>query len=170
MHKMYSLNVGCGGRPMGSIDGLRCINLDNRLLQEADQYRNGNYIFMPGDVRCLPFKDNMFGAILASDIIEHFPIAETEKILKEWRRVLKAGCAIEFRLPNLETICKEYLRHKDAKYTSWLLYGGQDYPGNFHYVCFDHKFFKQTVEFVGFKEVYFKEEGNKFEIKFLKTK
>ena len=161
-----TLNIGCGERVYDTYPNpeYKCINFDERkLLERVDAV---------GDVRDLSrWDDEVFNYILASDIIEHFPIKETESILLEWKRVLKVDGVIEFRLPNLADICRRYMEGKhDAKHTSWLLYGGQDYPGNFHYVAFDGDWFKAVVEPLGFKEVYFKEEGNNFVAKFEKVR
>ena len=102
-------------------------------------------------------------------LITYWPIFETDKIIKEWARVLKMEGIIEFRVPNLADICKRYIDGKhDAKHTSWLLYGAQDYQGNFHYVAFDRKWLKTILESLGFREIHFEEEGNNFVAKFKK--
>lgn len=155
-----TLNVGAGGRTFINYPTkeYRCINFDERSLKDID---------VVGDVKDLSgFKDEEFDYILASDIIEHFPIKYTDQILKEWKRVLKRDGIIEFRLPNLEAICKAYINGKhDAKMTSWLLYGGQTYPGNFHYVGFDRKWFSSILKNNGLDPFDFKNSGNNFEIK-----
>jgi len=155
-----TLNVGCGARTYKEYpEGHKCINYDERGIPEVDEV---------GDVKDLSrYPDGHFDYILASDIIEHFPISETQKILTEWKRVLKVNGVIEFRLPNLRAICQKYINKvADAKLTSWLLYGGQDYPGNFHYAAFDRAFFKQTITPLGFKEIYFEPMDNNFEVKY----
>jgi hypothetical protein len=48
---------------------------------------------------------------------------------------------------------------RDGKGTSWLLYGGQEYEGNFHYVGFDRQFFKNTCAKVGLMEITYNEDG-----------
>jgi predicted SAM-dependent methyltransferase len=155
-----TLNVGCGDRTFPEYPaGYDCINYDERAdLRKVDEV---------GDVRDLSrFPDEHFDYILASDIIEHFPLVETPLILKEWRRVLKPGGVIEFRLPDLAAICKAYVSGKhDAKLTSWLLYGAQSYPGNFHYVAFDRKWLAQILKQNGFEPFGTKDSGNNFEIK-----
>jgi predicted SAM-dependent methyltransferase len=155
-----TLNVGCGDRTFDEYPaGHKCVNYDERAgLKRVDEV---------GDVRDLSrFPDEHFDYILASDIIEHFPIAETNKILTEWKRVLKIGGVIEFKLPDLKAICSAYVsgRH-DAKLTSWLLYGAQDYPGNFHKVGFDRKWFSTVLKVAGFEPLGVKDSGNNFEIK-----
>ena len=164
MTDKFTLNVGCGERTFATYptDEYKCINFDERFLDCVD---------ITGDVRDLSrFPNEAFDYILASDIIEHFPIAETLNILIEWGRVLKGSGILEFRLPNLEFICKRYVEGKhDAKYTSWLLYGGQDYSGNYHYVAFDRKWLCHILKEAGFEEVGFTEDGNNFIAKFRKV-
>ena len=154
-----TLNVGCGERTFKEYpEGHKCINYDERAnLPNVD---------VVGDVRKLNFPDAEFDFIIASDIMEHFTIFETENILKEWKRVLKIGGIIEFRMPDLKTICKKYIDGSHtAKNTSWLLYGGQSYSGNYHYTGFDREWFKSIIESLEFKEIEYKEVGNNIEMK-----
>ena len=158
-----TLNVGCGERTYEEYPSdHKCINYDARNIP--------GHTDVVGDVRDLSiYRDEYFNYILASDIIEHFPILETPMILKEWGRILKPGGIIEFRLPDLDAICRAYVeKRQDARLTSWLLYGGQDYPGNFHFVCFDRQFLNSIIVPIGFKEVNYVNSGNNFEIKFRK--
>jgi SAM-dependent methyltransferase len=53
------------------------------------------------DARRLPFPDGAADEILASDVLEHFPLGESYPLLAEWRRVLKPGGLLTLRLPNL---------------------------------------------------------------------
>ena len=157
MNKL-TLNVGCGERTFKEYpSGHRCINVDERDLSCVDEVM---------DVRKLNFPDSHFDYILASDIIEHFKISETKNILSEWKRVLKVGGIIEFRLPNLEAICRKYIDGVyDAKLISWLIFGAGDYSGNHHFVIFDKHWFKEIVESVGFKEIEYRDADNNFEMK-----
>ncbi len=157
-----TLNVGCGAKTFKEYPpGHKCINYDERKLDVVD---------VVGDVKTLNFPDEHFDYILASDIIEHFPISQTVSVLGEWKRVLKVGGIIEFRLPNLAALCEKYITGvQDAKLTSWLLYGGQDYPGNFHYVAFDRPWLNNILASLGFKELEFTPMDNNFEIKSTRT-
>jgi len=148
-----TLNIGAGERVYAHYptDNYECINFDERDLKSTD---------VVGDVRDLSmFNDEEFDFILASDIIEHFPIKDVQTILKEWSRVLKPIGVIEFRLPNLAAICKQYINKKNARNISWLLYGGQDYSGNFHYTCYDRGLFTEECEKAGFSILTYSEEG-----------
>lgn len=161
MEKKRTLNVGCGDRTYDfyPTNEYKCINFDCRsYLRRVDEV---------GDVKDLSrFEDESFDFILASDIIEHFPISETYNILKEWKRVLKVGGIIEFRLPDLRAICNAYISGvNNAKVTSWLLYGAQDYPGNFHYVIFDRAWFSSILYSLGLEVIETIDSGNNFEVK-----
>lgn len=158
-----TLNVGCGERTYKEYPpGYSCINYDIRgELPHVDEV---------GDVKDLSrFKDEHFDYILASDILEHAPLSDTEIILKEWKRVLKIGGIIEFRVPNLEAICRAYIEKRhDAKLTSWLLYGGQSYLQNYHFICFDRSWLKSIIEPLGFEEIEYINEDNNFVMKIKK--
>ena len=155
-----TLNVGCGNRTYTEYpDGYKCINYDIR-----SELKNVDVV---GDVQDLSIYSNeYFDYILASDIIEHFPISKTANILKEWGRVLKKNGILEIRCPNLESICKAYINGRnDAKLTSWLLYGGQDYKFNFHYVGFDAEWIIKILNNHGFDVIEYKDVGTNMNIK-----
>jgi len=131
------LNVGCGSKIYGELYGYKCINIDMRKLKIID---------VTADVTTLPIKSESVEYIYASDILEHFPIAKTNDILIEWRRILKIDGILEIKCPNLISICKRYINNEDdTKTTSWRLYGGQGYKLNFHYVGFDHKWLESIL-------------------------
>ena len=138
-----TLNVGCGSRVYKEYpEGYSCINLDNRQdIPNVD---------VLGSVEFLPFSNNYFNYILASDIIEHFPISKTLSILLEWFRVLKSGGILELRTPDMSWAAKHYTENKDAKFVSYHIFGGQDYIGNFHYVMFDSTWLTSLCVEAGF--------------------
>ena len=61
-----------------------------------------------GDVRCdaraLPFGDATFDSVLAQDVLEHFPRAQTQAVLAEWRRVLRPDGELVLRVPNMQVL------------------------------------------------------------------
>lgn len=126
-----TLNVGCGTRTYKEYPkGYKCFNFDIRPLAGVD---------IVGDVEVTGLIDEQFDYILASDIIEHFPISKTVSVLKEWARLLKHGGIMEIRTPNMQWAMEHYKKTGDTKFVSYHIFGGQDYPGNFHYVMFDVK-------------------------------
>lgn len=163
-----SLNIGSGERPTKTLNGHSCINVDMRDMSNHEKYKEADFIQC--DVRTLPFEDNCFEVILASDIIEHFPANETTSILMEWARVLKPDGLLMFRTPDLEWMARRYLAEGDAKFISYHIFGGQNYDGNFHYVIFDKKWLEQLCNQVGLVLVNYKRNHSNFEMTVKKVK
>lgn len=150
-----SLNIGCGAQILKDISGFKCINVDIRQLKGVD---------IICDVSHLPFPDECFERILASDIIEHFPLAETENLLKEWSRVLKIGGHMKFRTPSLKWAVNYYRATGNAEFVSYHIFGGQDYNTNFHYVIFDNVWLSSLCDKFGLTTVDYKENYSNFEL------
>jgi len=169
MNKL-TLNIGCGERAYKEYPkGYKCINMDNRPDLPA--------IDLVGDVRDISFPDNTFDYVLASDIIEHFTIKETKNLLIEWKRVLKPGGILEIRTPNLEFLARYYVKGggdgnhpHPADFFSYHVFGGQDYPGNFHYVLFDRSWLLMICKECGFEELSYEEIVQNFTMKLKKKK
>lgn len=159
MHK--SLNLGCGSityeeYPEGT--GLKCTNVDLRELPGVDIVADVTDLSM--------FNMREFDYILASDIIEHFPVKYTQSIIAHWSNLLKEGGTIEFRTPNLKWVAEHYLKHKDTSFASFHIFGGQDYEGNYHYVIFDEPWLTSICRTCGLELRQCKEEGSNFIAKY----
>ncbi|MEN6294910.1 MAG: glycosyltransferase [Chloroherpetonaceae bacterium] len=139
------LNLGCGNDIR---DGF--INID--LFNE-----NPNVVYM--DIRSLDLPNNSADLILASDILEHFSHRDTEQILAEWARVLKPNCEIIIRSPSLKKQAQTYLQGTwDADITSYMIFGGQTNPGDYHCVAFDKESLEKLFANVGLELVFYEEE------------
>jgi len=138
------LNLGCG---LDVREGF--INID--LFSD-----NPNVVKM--DIRKLNFPDNYADLILASDILEHFSHRQTSMILAEWSRVLKPNATIIIRCPSLKLQVKAYSENKwNADIASYMIFGGQTNPGDYHCIAFDETSIKQHLEKAGLKVVEFEE-------------
>ena len=118
------LNLGCGTdiRP-------GYVNVDQRCMHGVD---------VVADVSRLPYTGNTVAEIMANDVIEHFPGAQTENILAEWVRVLKPGGILTIQAPDLRALAYSLITNQiPATEFARRIYGGQDYRGNFHYAGFD---------------------------------
>lgn len=163
MNKL-TLNLGCGEKVFDEYpEGHKCINFDNRSLKGVD---------VVGDVRHISFPDSIFDYILASDIIEHFTIKETKHLLLEWKRLLKPNGVLEIKTPNLKFLAENYVKGlrdrahpHPADFFSYHVFGGQDYPGNFHYVIFDRDWLNLVCKECGFEELEYKEIAQNFILK-----
>lgn len=123
------LNLGCG-------DDIRkgYINID---------FRPGYGITALDLQKKLPYEDNSIDEIIAQDILEHFSFRDTERIFKDWVRVLSPRGRLFLLVPNFEVHYKYYQEGRtDPRYQGALgffianIFGGQDYEGNFHKTLF----------------------------------
>lgn len=139
------LNLGCGKDVR---DGF--INID--LFSDDPRV-----VYM--DIRKLEFEDNTGDLILASDILEHFSHRDVEKVLAEWVRVLKPNGEIIVRSPSLKLQIDAYLRGDwDASVASYMIYGGQTNPGDYHCVGFDEKSITDLFKKVGLELISYEEQ------------
>jgi len=130
------LNLGCGNDIRED-----CVNID--LYSD-----NPKVVYM--DIRKLQIPDGCVDGIIASDVLEHFSHRETESILKEWSRVLKKGGEIVLRSPSLRKQAEMYLSGVwDADIASFMIFGGQSNPGDFHCIGFDETTIRRYFQRVG---------------------
>ncbi len=138
------LNLGCG---KDIRDGF--INID--LFSD-----DPNVVMM--DIRSLDLPMNSVDGILASDVLEHFSHRETDEILKEWARVLKPDGELVIRCPSLRLQCKAYMNGVwDADIASYMIFGGQTNPGDYHCIGFDEESISKHIRHAGLEIVTFEE-------------
>lgn len=166
------LNVGCGKdvRP-------GYVNVDLHSAPDLD---------VQCDLSLLPWPwaDGQAEEVMMLDFLEHFPYAKTDEMLVECWRVLEPGGKLIIQVPDGEHLgkifvnrnsvpgmcnkCGSVLWNKDCnncgqKYQDILaaavarLFGGQDYPGNWHQTVFTRDILTSKLEFHGFTGVEFLE-------------
>lgn len=115
-----ALDLGCGtGEMMKRIldtDGskrLYGIDLSERMLETARTKLGERAALVLGDSEFLPFPDHFFDVVYCNDSFHHYPAPE--KVLKEVRRVLKAGGAFLlgdcWQPPGARMVVNFYMRH-----------------------------------------------------------
>jgi hypothetical protein len=62
----------------------------------------------------LPFPDHQFQAIYSSHFLEHVPIDKVQRLLLDWRRLLKPGGRLRLVLPDFQILARRYLELRDA--------------------------------------------------------
>jgi len=65
----------------------------------------------------LDFPDNTFDAVNSYHLLEHLTPQECENLVAEIFRVLKPGAIFRASVPDLESICREYLHYLDVAST-----------------------------------------------------
>jgi len=135
------LHLGCGKK---CIPGF--CHIDVRKFPHVDYVTSVDKLDM--------FKNDSVDLIYACHLLEHFKRNKTDKVLKEWYRVLKKGGILRLAVPDFEKLVKVYQKTKDLKLILGPLVGRQDYPENTHYIVFDYSFLSETLKKVGFKKVY----------------
>lgn len=97
--------------------------------------------------------DDSVSEIYACHILEHVERKDLVNVLKEWHRVLNNDGIIRIAVPDFEAVVNEYIINKDLNLYQGLIYGGQTYEYNFHYVAFDFAMLKKILEDSGFRNV-----------------
>jgi len=88
------LEVGPGLRPRLPIAGTHFLDVSGGALERLRQYGG---LPAQSDVTALPYPDATFDLVCAFDIVEH--VEDDRQILRELRRVSRAGAAIVFSVP-----------------------------------------------------------------------
>jgi len=148
------LHLGCGEQ---NYHDKGFINVDIRPLSHVDIIIDLNKDF--------DLPDDSVDEIVANSLIEHFPMGDLEsndpfantiKILKEWKRILKKKGTITCKVPNMYALCSHYVNGKiDVIEFFRYVYGGQNYVQNIHLAGFDKVVFALISELVGFKHTEF---------------
>jgi len=94
------LDAGCGEGRFISQNPRAIIGIDWNPESVKKRKQQG-YNVVQGDIRALPFKDEIFAGIHCSHVIEHFLPSDVHKILSEFDRVIKKGGILIIRSPLL---------------------------------------------------------------------
>lgn len=137
---MIKLHLGCGTK---HIEGYT--NIDARYLPGVDEVNNIKYL--------RNYKQDSVDVIYACHVLEHVGRYEVEGVLKRWFEILKPGGTLRLAVPDFESIIEAYHYYGDLEKIMGLLYGGQDYEGNFHYTTFDFQSVNKMMENIGFKNI-----------------
>lgn len=135
------LNVGSG-----PIEIPNYISVDMRDLSTID---------IVADVHNIGFNDNEVDEILVKHVIEHFTENDFKQtILPYWYKILKKDAHLRIIVPNATEITKAYVEGS-MNYTDFfkLIFGGQDYAGNYHYSMYTVESLTTILKIVGFANV-----------------
>jgi predicted SAM-dependent methyltransferase len=134
------LHLGCGER---YIEGY--VHID------AIKFPHVDHVYA---VDSLPFiQDNTVDVIYNCHILEHFHRCDVERVLREWKRVLKPNGILRISVPDMMGLCEHYVKHRNLEDVVYSIFGGADYMYNFHYNAFDYQSLSDLLRRVGFKGI-----------------
>lgn len=109
------LNIGCGKRRLEGYTGVDAVKREGTdILARADE---------------IPLPSNSVDEIMAIHLWEHFYRWECDKVITEWKRLLRPGGKLVLEMPNLYKCCLNLINNetrggKDPNQLSyWGLYG-----------------------------------------------
>lgn len=142
------LHLGCG-----SIDHPGFVNIDGISRPHV------HHIQSVADLS--NFTDGSVDFIYTSHVLEHFPRDRTHAILCEWFRTLAPGGRLCVSVPDFDRIVEIYAASQsDVGAILPPLFGGQDYPFNFHYTAFTEISLSRLLLGSGFSKVHRWEPGS----------
>lgn len=99
------------------------------------------------------FRTDSVEIVFASQVLEHFPIAKTVDVLKEWKRVLMPGRKLYVSVPDFDQAVKLYQKCGLTQWLKYHLWGDQKHALNYHYVCFTFASLAKDLIDAGFSDV-----------------
>lgn len=103
----------------------------------------------------LPFiPDNSVDLIYTCHVLEHFKRRDVERVLKEWRRVLKPGAIFRVAVPDFAKLCEVYIKTGQLDLVIGGLFGRQDYLYNIHYHVFDFETLTAALRNGGYTDIH----------------
>jgi predicted SAM-dependent methyltransferase len=96
------LNLGSGPR-----------GLDDSHWVNVDGFRDQNVHYLVDFGRPLPFPNELFEGVFCEHVMEHFSLAEGERIAREAHRVLRPGGCFRVIVPDAELVLRRYFDAPD---------------------------------------------------------
>lgn len=138
---MNKLHLGSGSK---HIDGF--INIDARQLDGVDDV---------DDIKTLSkYQENSIELIYAAHVLEHVGRNEYSSVLQRWYDLLSNDGILRLAIPDIEKVFLHYEKYKDLKQLRGLLWGGQTYPQNYHYMGCDFSTIESDLKKIGFKNIH----------------
>jgi predicted SAM-dependent methyltransferase len=161
-NEQIRINLGCGHIPVKGY-----LNIDRRSLPNVD---------IVAEVVQLPFEPGDVHEIFSAHLLEHFPKEQLRReLLPYFFNLLKEGGEFRAIVPDAEAMIREYsigqYSYDDMRE---VIYGAQDYEGDFHFNMFTPTSLHELLHEAGFKNITIVESGRKngkcfeFEISALK--
>lgn len=115
----HLLDVGCGSKPYRNflLEKKYITQYTGLDIATALVYENGVGPDITWDGITMPFDDNSFDTIMATEVLEHCP--DAHRIINEMKRVLKPGGLLFFTVPFIWNLHE--VPHDEYRYTPFAL-------------------------------------------------
>jgi predicted SAM-dependent methyltransferase len=138
---LVRLNLGCGHIPLEGY-----VNVDMRKLPGVD-------VVAPLDR--LPFEPGTVSEIFSAHVLEHFPQEALDRqLLPYWSSLLAPGGVFRSVVPDVDAMIDQYrdgtISFEDLRQ---VVYGGQEYEGDFHHTAFTPDSLSELLLEAGFVDV-----------------
>ncbi|MFT3780476.1 MAG: glycosyltransferase [Nibricoccus sp.] len=134
------LHIGCGKNILPHHVNIDAIQHDRRIVvQDAGELTD--------------ITDEKYETIYACHVLEHFPYSKIPSVLANWAKKLRPGGKLYVAVPDVRFLFLAYVLGTPLKRILPPLFGGQEYPTNFHYVGFDRKTLTEHLRNAGFAHV-----------------
>lgn len=135
------LNLGCGHLPLEGY-----VNVDGRELPGVD---------LVADVESLPFESESIEEIFSAHFLEHFAEENlVRRLLPHFHSLLRRGGTLRAVVPDAGAMIAQFsaglLPYEDLRE---VLFGGQEYDGDFHYNMFTAESLSDLLRNAGFVDV-----------------
>lgn len=99
------------------------------------------------------FQDQSVDEIYSSNVLEHFAHTRTLFVLKEWHRVLRRNGRLWLSVPDFDACIRLYQKEGLTRWLSYLIWGDQAHPLNYHYINFTFGTLAKVLVDAGFNDV-----------------
>lgn len=134
------LHLGCGKRFIPGFVHIDAVNFDH--IDHVASIDNLSF-----------FQDNSVDLIYTCHVLEHFKRRDINKVLTEWKRVLKPNGTLRVSVPDFKALCNVYTKTTNLDLLIGPLFGRQDYLYNIHYNVFDVHSLSRDLLAAGFCDV-----------------
>jgi len=134
------LNVGCGNDIRKGY-----VNIDVRKSHPS---------VVNADVRSLPYEPNTVDEVFAQDVYEHVSFRESKDLLNHWVSIIKPGGLLHIHTScflSISDLMSNSDNPKKIERTIAIIFGGQDYPENFHATAGHPILFEKYLREAGIK-------------------
>ena len=122
------------------------INVDIRELSSVD---------ITAEATNLPFVEGSISEIYNAHLIEHFTLLDLKnRVLPYWYKLLEAGGKLRIVTPNIEAMIYQFTNNDiDFNTFAEVVFGGQEYKGNYHYMMFNKQTLSNLLQGAGFEKI-----------------